>query len=294
MKKHLCFSLLILLLSCSKEQNYQLSYINNGNEVLDIYLFNTKDSSSIPLIENTNTKYNMTWNEKGDALYYTEYMKSGRSINKLNLQTKSVEQILLDTLSLTLNDVSKDEKTLLVSSARKQAKGEIYIYNISNKTWLQLTHNELYEAGAKFSHDETKVITSIQTQAGDSIYQSGIAEIFEIDLATLHTKQLSDLKHFNALPDPSPKDNSITFHHCENGNCDIYLMTSEGNNLINLTKGKDDNRWPRWSPDGQMIAFTKTIKDNAEIYFWEKVSSTIKPVIKSSKRDEVAEFRPIN
>jgi Tol biopolymer transport system component len=36
---------------------------------------------------------------------------------------------------------------------------------------------------------------------------------------------------------------------------DIMLINSDGTGLINLTKGRGDNREPSWSPDGTMILF---------------------------------------
>jgi Tol biopolymer transport system component len=35
----------------------------------------------------------------------------------------------------------------------------------------------------------------------------------------------------------------------------IYLVNSDGNNLVKLTPGRDDDGLPRWSPDGNKIAY---------------------------------------
>ena len=69
-------------------------------------------------------------------------------------------------------------------------------------------------------------------------------------------------------------------------------MEFDGLNLVNLTNGKDDNRWPRWSPDGKWISFTKTIDNNSDIYFISKDGKRVKPIITTEFRDEIAIFKP--
>lgn len=294
MKTNLALTLALLLAACTS-QNYELAYVNDENGKLDIFLFDSKNITDTLLISSENTKYNMVWSSDRKSLYYTEYKQGSRSIMRYNLESKENEELLSDTLTLTLNDVSKDGKTLLVSSGRDQVKGEIYSYHQPTKEWFRLTKNELYESGAKFSPDESQVIASIQTQAGDSIYRSGIAEIFQINVPNpINQKQLTSLKHFNALPDYSPNGEQIAFHHCDTGNCDIYVMNADGSNQVNITQGIDDNRWPRWSPDGRVLAFTKTLDGNSEIYIWNSSTKEITPLITSPKRDEIAEFRPKN
>lgn len=294
MKKNFILAAALLLVACSSP-TYELAYINDENGKLDIFIFESKNAIDTLLIASENTKYNMVWSADGKDLYYTEYKQGSRSIMQYNLETQTNTELLSDTLTLTLNDISTNGETLLLSSGRDQVKGEIYTYHMPTGAWKRLTNNELYESGGKFSPDETQVVASLQTQAGDSIYQSGIAEIFQIDLEnpTDH-KQLTNLKHFNALPDYSPDGSQIAFHHCNTGTCDIYVMNADGSNPTNITQGTDDNRWPRWSPDGKILAFTKTIDNNSEIYFWNPKSLEIAPLITSPKRNEVAEFRPRN
>lgn len=54
---------------------------------------------------------------------------------------------------------------------------------------------------------------------------------------------------------PLPVPCTIAFDSDRDGNRDIYIMDSDGNNLVNLTNNPADDFNPAWSPDGSQIAF---------------------------------------
>ena len=110
MKTNLALTLALLLAACTS-QNYELAYVNDENGKLDIFLFDSKNITDTLLISSENTKYNMVWSSDGKSLYYTEYKQGSRSIMRYNLESKENEELLSDTLTLTLNDVSRDGKT---------------------------------------------------------------------------------------------------------------------------------------------------------------------------------------
>jgi TolB protein len=69
-------------------------------------------------------------------------------------------------------------------------------------------------------------------------------------------------------------------------------MNLDGTGLKNLTENTVDSRWPRWTPDGKWIAYTRTQDKNSDIYFISKDGKRLKPIITSPFRDEIAEIRP--
>lgn len=291
MKYKLLIALLAIMLSCTTK-SYDLALVSNRDNGTDIFITNSEQKDMINITNSKITEYNLSWSKDGKDIYYTNYGESGRSINKISIDKKTTTTIVDDSTVLSVSDVSKNNDYLIISTKENHPKGELYLYNVETQTKTRLTHNELYEAGAKFKNDEKTIVASIQTRAGDSINHSGIAEIFEISIEDGTTKQLTTLSGFNALPEYSPRGDRIAFHHCESGICDIMIMDVDGSNLLNLTKGIDDNRWPRWSPDGKWIAFTKTIDNNSDIYFTSVDGSVIKPIITTEFRDEIAVFKP--
>ena len=289
--KILLVLMLLTLMGC-QSKNYDLAYVTDRDNTLDICITNSENKEIINLTNSDITEYNLTWSKDGKEIFYTSYEKTGRKVKSVNIFDKSIKVIINDSTIQSVNDVSKDNERMIISSSEHHKKGELYLYDIETNSKIRITNNEFYEAGAKFSPDEKTVVVSIQTKVSDSINHSGTAEIFEIKLSDLSLNRLTNLDGFNALPEYSPDGELITFHHCDNGKCDIMMMELDGLNLVNLTNGKDDNRWPRWSPDGKWISFTKTIDNNSDIYFISKDGKRVKPIITTEFRDEIAIFKP--
>ena len=58
-----------------------------------------------------------------------------------------------------------------------------------------------------------------------------------------------------ATPAPVETLYRIAFDSDRDGNSEIYVMNSDGSGQTNLTNNPAEDRGPRWSPDGSLIAF---------------------------------------
>ena len=76
----------------------------------------------------------------------------------------------------------------------------------------------------------------------------------------------------DTFPSWSPDGTRIAFVSIRHGaeHADIYIMNTDGSNLVQLTQHPASDSLPVWSPDGTLIAFVSTRTGNADIY-------TIKP-----------------
>lgn len=69
-------------------------------------------------------------------------------------------------------------------------------------------------------------------------------------------------------------------------------MDIDGTKMKQLTSDTLDNRWPRWTPDGKHLAYTR-VAENSDIWIMDKNGNNKKPYVTSPKRDEILEFKPI-
>lgn len=58
----------------------------------------------------------------------------------------------------------------------------------------------------------------------------------------------------------------IAFRSDRDGNDDIWLMTPDGSELVNITNNSAGDSDPAWSPDGSKIAFVSTRTGNTELF----------------------------
>jgi hypothetical protein len=63
----------------------------------------------------------------------------------------------------------------------------------------------------------------------------------------------------------SPDGSRIAFVSDREGNPNIWVIDSDGGNLVNLTQHEDKDHSPAWSPDGEWIAFA-SVRDSL---YWE-------------------------
>ena len=64
----------------------------------------------------------------------------------------------------------------------------------------------------------------------------------------------------------APQKAQIAFYSTRDGNYEVYVMDTDGNNQRNLTNNPAGDDGPAWSPDGKMIAFGSTRDGNPGIY----------------------------
>ncbi|WP_375327536.1 Tol-Pal system beta propeller repeat protein TolB [Candidatus Tisiphia endosymbiont of Nemotelus uliginosus] len=91
-----------------------------------------------------------------------------------------------------------------------------------------------------------------------SIAQKGATHIFEIDLNTKQTRQLTTgSKVINTSPSYSPDGSKIVFNSDRSGTRQLYIMNADGSNVERISFGSGVYAAPSWSPRGDYIAFTK-------------------------------------
>ncbi len=144
---------------------------------------------------------------------------------------------------------------------------EIYVMNADGTNPINLTQSpERREGSPSWSPDGRQIVFKSSDLASD---------IFVMDADGANLRNLTNHVAADWNPAWSPNGRQIAFQSDRNrgwefnfwrGTWDIYVMSPDGANLINLTNHPARDGRAAWSPDGQQIAFTSDRDGNWEIY----------------------------
>jgi TolB protein len=97
-------------------------------------------------------------------------------------------------------------------------------------------------------------------------YKLGYPAIFRHDLASGSRKIVAGHGGSNISPAPSPDGSKVAMILSKDGWTDLYVGDANGGNLIRLTKSKQDESSPCWSPDGKWICFAAKVNERRGLY----------------------------
>ncbi len=92
-------------------------------------------------------------------------------------------------------------------------------------------------------------------------YKLGNPDIFRHDLNSGQRTGVARYPGSNISPAPSPDGSKVAMVLSKSGSVDLYVANADGSGLKQLTKSKEDESSPCWSPDGQWICFATKIND---------------------------------
>ena len=94
------------------------------------------------------------------------------------------------------------------------------------------------------------------------------AEVYQMDLTSAKSTQLTDLKKSVGSPEISPDDQQIIFHYrSDNNNFQLWVMNRDGTDpQMFFQESGQDAHDPTWSPDGTQILFALGKGENNQLY----------------------------
>ena len=286
--RHILLTILIAFGACRSTQ-YEYAFVSNRNNDLDVYVALHKQ----PLLNITNDKatdYGLAWSPDGEDLVFAKLLNKKYDLFIYHISSQTTEQLTHDTLNQYGPSFAPDGRSILFVSDMDHPQNEIYRMDLSSRNIKRITTNDRLDGSPAFHPDGIRIFyTSFMDK--DSSGRITNSEIFVTDTSgTYHTRLTYRIGNDGAV-DISPDGQSLTCHYFLNGKADIYTMLLDGTQMVQLTSDTLDHRWPRWSPDGKQIAYTR-VSDQSDIWLMHKNGSHKKPWVTSAVRDEILEFRP--
>ena len=147
-------------------------------------------------------------------------------------------------------------------------RGEIYVMNADGTNPINLTQTpERWEHSPSWSPDGRQIVF----KSSDLL----ASDIFVMDADGANLRNLTNHVASDWNPAWSPDGMQIALQSDRNRgwefnfwgwNSDIYVMNTDGANIINLTNHPAKDSSPAWSPDGKRITFSTNRDENVEIY----------------------------
>lgn len=203
--------------------------------------------------------------------------ETGYQIFTMDLKTRSIHQISQNRGTCTCAFFRPDGEKIIYAASPEtlsSPKGEkykwdltpymnIYEANCDGSNPLALTEGPFYHAECAFSPDGSQIVYASN--------EDGSMNIYTMKADGSDVRKLTDTKDcYNGGPFFSPDGKKIIFRaDREEANLlQIYMMDSDGSNLIQFTCNECVNWAPFWHPSQEFIAFTTSLHGhyNYEIY----------------------------
>ena len=91
-------------------------------------------------------------------------------------------------------------------------------------------------------------------------YKLGNPDIYRHDLSNGRRSPVARYPGSNMSPAPSPDGSKVAMILSKGGAVDLYVADADGSNLKQLTKTREDDSSPCWSPDGRWICFATRVR----------------------------------
>jgi Tol biopolymer transport system component len=236
--------------------------LNVGIEVMKL-----KEGEKISVTTGLGTYVTPHWSPDSSRLAYAAAQPGKESYVLVSDLTQSLSPRLSDVQSDEVGDWSSDGNSVVFSSSNPLKPG-IHDRNPDGVNQRQVSCGN--DIGARWSPDNKK-LAFISDRAGNRdiyVIEKEVTDgLCEPDAdSTLGLYQLTDTEGSESDISWSPDGRQILFVSERDGNSEIYVMDSSGNNQVRLTQNDKTDKQPVWSPDGKSIAFVSDLDGDYDIF----------------------------
>lgn len=281
-------SLLTFGIVSPQEPKGIIGYNSKQNGNFEVYSMNADGSNTQNISNHLKLDYGYCWSENGETIYFYTNRDGNDEIYSMNSDGTNAVNLSENKAADRLPEIAPSGKLLAFQSDRDDENGEIYLMNLDTKNTTRLTNNSFYEESPCFSKNNKKLLFTREiVEKTDSVAVSN-GEIYMLDIKSKKEIRLTFKRGFDSGAKFSPDNRKIAFYGRDEitGNYDIFIMNSDGTNIVNLTNDKLQDFSPVWSPDGNWIAFTRGNSENYDIWIMHVETKELRRLTTQPTRDE--------
>lgn len=193
------------------------------------------------------------------------------------------------TLSSHTTHAQEEPTDLIVfySQLNDDDDSEIYTIRSNGEGLQQLTDNNANDYDPSWSASGNTIMFTSQRD-------NGIDHIFTMSAEGKDIQRITDDDKYYYFGHLSPDETQIMYvwYYDEDNPGDVHIMNRDGSNQRRLTDTVGDDTAPRWSPDGQQIAFMSDREGNWEIYTMNIDGSNVHNLTNDPAQDRFPTWSP--
>ncbi|MCD4733897.1 hypothetical protein K8R78_06630, partial [bacterium] len=180
---------------------------------------------------------------------FTEEFGDGSQLFLYDMKEEELRLLAQDGYAVDRPAFSPDGKLIAFDQYGADGDWDIAIVEISSGEVSLVASSNFVEEAASFTPDGESIVYS-SSRVDDTHH------LFLTNLASGETRQLTEQGSYNGDPDISAFG-QLVYSSERNGEVDLYLMNLSGDrNAVLVAELPGEQYFPRFSPDGDFIAFT--------------------------------------
>ncbi|MCP4482189.1 MAG: hypothetical protein GY817_05305 [bacterium] len=211
-----------------------------------------------------------SWHPKKKALLYTSY-KNGNPDLFLIDTTSGETKVISSKQGLNISANFSPTGQEIALSMTFNGNSDIILASFEGQFLAKITNNKWIDSSSAWSNDGSKILFISD--------QTGISQIYEKNLKTDQTRQLTFDKTFKDSVDYSPVKDEIVYSCLLENKWDICRLDLKSKKIYRLTENQGNNSNPSYAFDGRFLVFTSTRNGKRELFIMNNNGDNVRLVL---------------
>lgn len=236
------------------------------------------------VVQNGSINLLPAWSADGRGVFYSSYIKGGPHLYFLNLATGKTRRVS-KARGLNIGAAASPDGKWVALTRSQDDNSEIYRIRPNGSGAKRLTRNFSIDSSPSFSPDSKRIAFVSERSGTPQIYVMNldgsqvkrltfrgnynqtpdwsprgdwilfnarderlVYDIFKINPDTGEIRRLTQDQGNNEHPSFSPDGNLVVFSSTRSGESKLYVMSADGTNQRQISRGKGEYSTPEWGP----------------------------------------------